>query len=130
MTYIPIDTSIVEKFFYQGNIIFFYIHNCHTYTYIDYTCSYENYDILLLAIWFLYLIFAAMHWILSKEPECEEMPALLIEDQLTSEEYMNAQCKSSYLRYFWNYNTALFLSLSHLSIYKYVIINFFSGSLQ
>lgn len=39
-----------------------------------------------------------MHWILSKEPECEEMPALLIEDQLTSEEYMNAQCKSSYLR--------------------------------
>eukprot|EP00105_Crassostrea_gigas_P041592 XP_019925740.1 PREDICTED: uncharacterized protein LOC105335315 [Crassostrea gigas] len=40
----------------------------------------------------------AMHWILSKEPECEEMPALLIEDQLTSEEYMNAQCKSSYLR--------------------------------
>lgn len=42
--------------------------------------------------------FTAMHWILSKEPECEEMPALLIEDQLTSEEYMNAQCKSSYLR--------------------------------
>lgn len=39
-----------------------------------------------------------MHWILSKEPECEEMRALLIEDQLTSEEYMNAQCKSSYLR--------------------------------
>uniref|UniRef100_A0A8W8NQ72 SWIM-type domain-containing protein n=1 Tax=Magallana gigas TaxID=29159 RepID=A0A8W8NQ72_MAGGI len=32
------------------------------------------------------------------KPECEEMPALLIEDQLTSEEYMNAQCKSSYLR--------------------------------
>ncbi|XP_052683502.1 uncharacterized protein LOC128163870 isoform X3 [Crassostrea angulata] len=39
-----------------------------------------------------------MHWILSKGSECEAMPTLLIEDQLTSEEYMNAQCKSSYLR--------------------------------
>ncbi|XP_052683505.1 uncharacterized protein LOC128163870 isoform X5 [Crassostrea angulata] len=41
---------------------------------------------------------SAMHWILSKGSECEAMPTLLIEDQLTSEEYMNAQCKSSYLR--------------------------------
>ncbi|XP_078331749.1 uncharacterized protein LOC144625290 isoform X3 [Crassostrea virginica] len=41
---------------------------------------------------------AAMHWILSNEPECEEMPALLVEDLLTSEEYLHAQCKLSYLR--------------------------------
>ncbi|XP_061169341.1 uncharacterized protein LOC133178631 [Saccostrea echinata] len=42
--------------------------------------------------------FTALHWILSNEPECEEMPVLLIEDKLISEEYLNVQCKSSYLR--------------------------------
>lgn len=35
-----------------------------------------------------------MHSILSNEPGCEGIPALLIEDQLTSEDYMNALCKS------------------------------------
>lgn len=58
--------------------------------------TYVNFHIHL-SFWqsnFFYLILAAMHSILSNEPGCEGIPALLIEDQLTSEDYMNALCKS------------------------------------
>lgn len=129
ITYIPTDTSIVENFFFIKVILFIlYLHNCHFYTYSGYTCSYENYDILLSCWQYNFLILSLQLCIgfCRRSLNVEEMQALLIKDQPTSEEYMNVQRKSSYLRYYWNYNTALFFSLQP-SIYKY---GFFSGSLQ
>ncbi|XP_065944621.1 uncharacterized protein [Magallana gigas] len=42
--------------------------------------------------------FTAMHWILSKEPTTEDSPVVLIQELFQSKDFLDAECKESFLR--------------------------------
>lgn len=39
-----------------------------------------------------------MHWILSKEPTTEDSPVVLIQELFQSKDFLDAECKESFLR--------------------------------